>query len=157
MRTFILFLLTLLLFSQCQQDDLSPNVETRNAAGDLVYGSEFTLQLHEQVSLSVDNEPGKTYLTFKSLADSRCPSNANCVSYGNAVAVLSASNSQGKNEHIELCIGTCSPDPFRETHTKKVQVGQTFYNITLKEVQPYPEIGKKEVAKKVKLIVEKLP
>ncbi|WP_125185173.1 hypothetical protein [Botryobacter ruber] len=143
-------LLLLLLFWQCQNDNMlaSPETDTKSITGK----QEFSLQVGEQVQVA--GTPDKLQLKLQNLNDSRCPANANCVHYGSATVLLLATDSNGKTENIELCIGSCGSGPLRSTHTVTTLSGNTTYSITLKEVQPYPGLEQKGDVKKAILVVE---
>lgn len=151
-------LLTLLVL-QCQDE---PTARPDQAAEEYAvtdgvkFGQEFILQRLEQVTVYGGEAPRRLHITAQQLADSRCPANVNCVQYGKAAVVLSASNSAGENQQIELCIGDCGAGANRSTHSVTATVGETNYSFTLLDVQPFPGLEKEGEVQKVRLVVEKL-
>ena len=154
-RYFYLMMVALLCWN-CQPETAytPPAVETQSEG--IHFKQEFSMQAGEQVLLSGGTAPRKLHLTLQQLNDSRCPANATCVHYGAASVLLSLSNSQGRNDTVELCIGACSNEPPRHTHTVTIKVGQTSYKITLKEIKPFPGLEKFGDVKQAVLVVEKL-
>ena len=151
-------LLTLLVL-QCQDEPTTkPDQATEEYAvtDGVKFGKELTLQRLEQVIVYGGEAPRRLHVTAQQLADSRCPAGVNCVQYGKAAVVLSASNSEGENQHIELCIGDCGAGANRSTHSVTATVGETNYSFTLLEVQPFPGLEKEEEMQKARLVVEKL-
>lgn len=69
--------------------------------------------------------------------------------------MLSASNSEGENQHIGLCIGDCGAGANQSTHTMEAVVGETNYSFTLLEVQPFPGLEKEGEMQQARLVVEK--
>ena len=152
--------LLLLGLSQCQRESLTAPEEQPAGAPTVMdgikFGQEFTLQQFEQVTLYGGDTPRKLHLSAQQLTDSRCPANVTCVHYGSAALVLSASNSQGKNDHILLCIGDCGVGGMRTMHTVTAAVGETAYRFSLVEVKPFSGQEKKDEAKLARLLVEKI-
>lgn len=152
-------LLLLMMVGQCNNESATtPKQQTQTAATNdgIVFGSEFGLQQYEQVTLSGGEAPRRLHVSAQLLSDSRCPANVNCVQYGNASVVLSAANSQGKNEQIELCIGDCGKDAMKSTDTVTAAVGATNYRFTLVEIAPFPGMEQEGDIKRAKLVVEKV-
>lgn len=150
-------LLTLLML-QCQNESATqPNQRTDEAivSDGVKFGQEFTLKRFEQAVVYGGEAPRRLHVNAQQLEDSRCPANVMCVQYGKATVVLSASNSQGENKNIELCLGDCGGGANRSTHTVQATVGESLYSFTLKEMQPFPGLEKQGEGKKARLIVEK--
>jgi len=152
--------LLLLGLSQCQREPLQePEAQTASiptVTDGIKFGQEFTLQQFGQVTLYGGDTPRKLHISAQQLTDSRCPANMTCVHYGSAGLVLSASNSQGKNDYILLCIGDCGVGGMRTTHSVTAAVGETAYRFTLVEVKPFPGQEKKDETKMARLLVEKI-
>ena len=148
-------LLALTLLTQCQQEAYV-TTEFKKETGDVKFGQEVLLQSLEQVTLYGGETPRRLIVSLEGLQDSRCPVNTNCITAGNATIILRASNSQGVNENIQLCIGDCGSGTPRDTHTVEALVGETNYRFTLKEVKPYPGTEKEGEVQKARLVVEKL-
>ncbi|MCC9138434.1 hypothetical protein ACFSKU_12695 [Pontibacter silvestris] len=152
-------LLLVLLMWQCQEDTIyERSTVTESYTDGVKFGQSIVLEKGEPVTVYSNGgeAPRKLHVTLEQLFDSRCPANAACVTYGNAAVVLSASNSQGANKAIELCIGKCDTEPIRDTHTVTTLVGETSYRFTLKEVVPFPGLEKDGEKKVAKLVVEKM-
>lgn len=151
--------LLMLLLLQCHNDTVTEPDKPTSAhavAEGVKFGQEFTVQQFDQVTLYGGDTPRKLHVTAQQLYDSRCPANATCVQYGSASLVLSASNSQGKADNIQLCIGACGAGGIHSTHSVTVAVGETAYIFRLVEVQPFPGLERKGDAKVARLIVEKI-
>ncbi|MDX5419955.1 MAG: hypothetical protein LPK07_00430 [Hymenobacteraceae bacterium] len=148
-------LLALALFTQCQQDQSFQTTEYIQETGDLKFGQEALLQHFGQITLYGEEVPRRLIVSVKSIEDSRCPANANCVTAGKATVALRASNSQGVNDNITLCIGDCGTDKTQETHTVEAEVGGINYSFTLKGVKPYPGQAHEGEVQKAQLVVEK--
>ncbi|EJF11430.1 hypothetical protein [Pontibacter sp. BAB1700] len=149
-------LLALALFTQCQQDESYETTEFKKDTDDLKFGQEALLQQYGQITLYGEEVPRRLIVSLKSIEDSRCPTDVNCVTAGNASVLLRASNSHGVNENITLCIGDCGTDAARETHTIEAAVGDVSYKFTLKGVRPYPGQAHEGEVQKAQLVVEKL-
>lgn len=141
------FLLILLLY-QCKPMDLGTEPQM------IKFGETFTLKKNVPVKIAGNGKP--LVLQLENVADSRCPANAICVWLGNAAISLSASNTAETVADIKMCIGDCRPEPVRTKHTMQVQVGNSMYNFTLKEVLPYPGTEKEGEEKTVRMMVEVL-
>ncbi len=148
-------MLLLVLSTQCKPDETFTGLETQEEISGIRFGEEFTVQRNEQVILVGEDVPKKLYVEVKEVIDSRCPADVNCVQYGSANVIISLSNSQGKNDNVSLCIGSCN-NAMQETHTLAVEIGQTSYRISLKQVSPYPGTGGNNEELKVKLIVNRI-
>lgn len=151
-------LLTLLML---QYQNEPATEQSRSAEASVVtdgvkFGQEFTLERLGQVTVYGGEAPRRLHLNAEQLADSRCPADVMCVQYGKATVVLSASNSQGENNNIELCIGDCGAGATRSTHSITATVGETDYSFTLKEVQPFSGLEKEGEVQKARLVVEKI-
>ena len=153
-------LLALALLTECQPEEVhevasSRQESSRQEEGDLKFGKEALLQQYGQITMYGEGVPRRLIVSLKSIHDSRCPTDVDCVMAGNATVALRASNSQGANENITLCIGDCGTDGTRETHTLAAEVGGVNYNFTLKNVKPYPGQAHEGEVQKAALVVEK--
>ncbi|GAA4443886.1 hypothetical protein GCM10023188_45060 [Pontibacter saemangeumensis] len=159
MTSYLYIPLLLLGLLQCQRETITEPEQPAGASivtGGVKFGQEFTLQQFDQVTLYGGDTPRKLHLTAQQLTDSRCPANATCVHYGSAALVLSASNSQGKIDNIQLCIGACGTGGVRSTHSVTAAVGETAYRFSLVDVEPFPGLEKEGEAKVARLLVEKI-
>ncbi len=127
-----------LLFSSCEKDSIE-------------FDSPFELKENESIVLQGNNN-GLT-LTLQSVNDSRCPINALCISAGNARVKLRMSDNSGAQTFAELCLGVCETRNNTED-SALFQLNNVSYIVILKEVNPYPEAGKKQ-NKKALLIIRK--
>jgi hypothetical protein len=130
MMNYIYPVLLLMMLGQCHDEQATmPDQQTQAASANdgIAFGIPFSLQQLDQVTLSGGEAPRLLHVSAQQLSDSRCPANVMCVQYGNATVVLEASNSQGKNEHIELCIGDCGAGNMQSTDTVTAAVGATNY------------------------------
>jgi len=127
-----------LLFSSCEKDSIE-------------FDSPFELKENESIVLQGNNN-GLT-LTLQSVNDSRCPINALCISAGNARVKLRMSDNSGAETFAELCLGVCETRNNTED-SALFQLNNVSYIVILKEVNPYPEAGKKQ-NKKALLIIRK--
>jgi hypothetical protein len=97
-------------------------------------GTDFNLKISQQTQ--VDG----IKLSFDEVADSRCPSNAQCIRAGEVVVDLNL-NTQQK---IKMCLGECQlvqPDRkkgFVVQDSLDVSVNSQKYLFILKQVNPYP-------------------
>lgn len=127
-----------LLISSCEKDSIE-------------FDTPFELDENESIVLQGNNNGLK--ITLQSVNDSRCPVNALCISAGNARVKLKMSDNSGAESLAELCIGFCDTGNNAEDSTI-IRLNNTSYTIVLKEVSPFPELGKKQ-KKKVLLIIRK--
>lgn len=127
-----------LLISSCEKDSIE-------------FDNPFELEENESIVLQ-ENNNGLS-ITLQSINDSRCPANALCVSAGNARVKLKMSDNSGAETLAELCLGFC--DTRNNTEDSALfQLNNVSYIVILKEVNPYPEAGKKQ-NKKALLIIKK--
>lgn len=148
-------LLALALLTECQPEEVHEVASSRQEDGDLKFGQEALLQQYGQITMYGEGVPRRLIVALKSIQDSRCPTDVTCVTAGNATVALRASNSQGANENITLCIGDCGTAGARETHTLAAEVGGVSYTFTLKGVKPYPGQAHEGEVQKAALVVEK--
>ena len=134
----VLVCFTGLLISSCEKDSIQ-------------FDSPFELKETESIVLQGNNN-GLT-LTLQSVNDSRCPINALCISAGNARVKLRMSDNSGAETFAELCLGVCETRNNTED-SALFQLNNVSYIVILKEVNPYPEAGKKQ-NKKALLIIRK--
>lgn len=127
-----------LLISSCEKDSID-------------FDSPFELKENESIVLQGNNN-GLT-ITLQSVNDSRCPINALCISAGNARVKLRMSDNSGAETFAELCLGFC--DNMNNTEDSAIiRLNNISYTLILKEVSPFPELGKKQ-DKKTLLIIRK--
>jgi len=127
-----------LLISSCEKDSIE-------------FDSPFEMKENESIVLQGNNNGLK--ITLQSVNDSRCPVNALCISAGNARVKLRMSDNSGAETFAELCLGFCD-DLNRTEDSKIIRLNNISYTVVLKEVSPFPELGKKQ-DKKALLIIRK--
>lgn len=149
-------LLGLALFTQCQLEETEVPTTVAKESNELKFGQEVPVKYLEQVTLAGGEVPRRLIIAVKNIQDSRCPENTNCITAGNATVVVRASNSQGSNENIELCLGDCETGTPQETDAVTAAVGDVNYRFTLKQVGPYPGLEHDGEEQKARLIVEKI-
>ncbi len=147
MHNYLYPLVMVLALAQC--NDFNPKPRPTQ------FDKSFTLENGSQVTLKDEETSEQLTVKVDQVYDSRCPTGAMCVTMGNATVILSISNEQERKENINLCIGACHPEPVRSKHTLPVQLGSSKYNITLKDVKPYPGLEDKSTAKTVEMIVSR--
>jgi len=92
--------------------------------------------LKEGHTLTVLDEARTFEVFLKNVNDSRCPSNAACISAGN-VATTFVINDE---EELVLCLGQCTGDSFQQVDSAVFRVNSKKYYLKLTEVSPYPII-----------------
>lgn len=116
-----------------QQCDDSPDINRLN--------QEFEIQEDQLITIELEDED-KAYINVQmlSIQESRCPANASCVRYGEAIVSLAANGVEETVHTFDLCIGDCPQqnEGFKETDTVSVQLDGSNYRIILLEVNPYP-------------------
>ena len=134
----VLVCFTGLLISSCEKDSIQ-------------FDSPFELKETESIVLQGNND-GLT-ITLQVVNDSRCPINALCISAGKAQIRLKLSDNSGAEKFTELCLGFCDSKNNTED-AAVIHLNNVSYTVVLKEVSPYPELGKNQ-DKKALLIVKK--
>ncbi|MFD2583768.1 hypothetical protein ACFSR6_14810 [Pedobacter vanadiisoli] len=89
---------------------------------------------------------GTSTLLLKSINDSRCPINADCISAGGVRAhfKLTADNI---DQEITLCKGVCGT----LESAAKVKINGITYSMKLIDVTPYPQLQKGDITQTVKI------
>lgn len=151
-------MLTVVLMAQCGDETATSqaqNTDTPMQTNGQNFGQE--VRVDYQNKATIGSGDAALTVTFQELMDSRCPENVNCIQHGKAEVILSATNQQGTNERIKLCLGDCQQgQAIRETDSVTTFVGQTKYTFSLRNVNPYPGSEEDGETKYVRLIVEKL-
>ena len=135
---FYIFCIISLLISSCEKDSIE-------------FDSPFELRVNESIVIPGDNKGFS--ITLESINDSRCPINALCISAGNARIKLRMSDNSGGETFAELCLGFCDTKNNTED-SAIIRLNNTSYNVVLKAVSPFPELGKNP-DKKALLILRK--
>jgi hypothetical protein len=103
--------------------------------------SEFEIREDQLITVQLEGE-GDQYINVQVLdiTESRCPSNASCVRFGEAIVKLAATGVEETVHNLELCIGDCPQlnEGFKEADTVSVQLDGSNYQVILLEVKPYP-------------------
>lgn len=115
-------------------------------------GVDFNLKITQQTQ--IDNFK----LSFDNVADSRCPSNVQCVRAGEVVVDLNVNTDQ----KIQMCLGDCQVvQPSRKKgfivqDSLEVSINSQKYLFILKQVNPYPVTSTpSKEAYEVKMQIEK--
>ena len=102
---------------------------------------EFEIQEDQRITINLEGEDS-AYIEVQVLdiVDSRCPSNASCVRFGEAVVNIAANGVKENIYNFELCIGDCPQknQGFKESDTVAAQLDGNNYKIILLDVNPYP-------------------
>ncbi|GGG99601.1 hypothetical protein [Pedobacter zeae] len=89
---------------------------------------------------------GTSTLVLKSIRDSRCPINADCISAGGVQAFFKLTTDNTDRE-ITLCKGVCGP---LESSTT-IKIDGINYSLKLINVTPYPQLQKSDNTQTVKV------
>ncbi|MEZ4902729.1 MAG: hypothetical protein R2822_13740 [Spirosomataceae bacterium] len=116
-------------------------------------GDEFNLKFSQKTQIN------NLKLSFDNVADSRCPTNVQCVRAGEVVVDLNVNTDQ----KVQLCLGDCQiVQPTRKKgfvvqDSLEVTVDSQKYLFILKQVNPYP-VASAEAKEKyeVKMQINKL-
>ena len=131
MKNIIMLLaVTLTILASCKNslDSLSKE-ETGNQIS-AQFGAEVKAKKNQL--LKINNS--ELIIKTEEINESRCPSDAICIRYGEAQAQFKISN-QSAEKTIKLCIGECFGEP--KTY-EEFELGQNRYTIELTEIGPYP-------------------
>lgn len=134
MKTIILGILGLMGLVGCRSD-----VNSRVAEK---FGETFNLKSQEEIRVGGASSDSLE-VVVESIADSRCPTDVNCIWAGNAQVELTLSKDTD-TQALELCIGDCHLEgeqygAFTEQDTALVTLGAQAYEVILKAVIPYPK------------------
>jgi hypothetical protein len=149
-------LLGLALFTQCQPEETELTTTVAKESNELKFGQEVPVQYLEQVTLAGGDVPRRLIVSVENIQDSRCPENTDCITAGSATVVVRASNSQGTNENIQLCLGDCDSEAPQEVDAVTAEVCDVNYRFTLKDVAPYPGLAQEGEVQMARLVVEKI-
>jgi hypothetical protein len=95
-------------------------------------------------------------LKLENVRDSRCPTDAVCVTYGQAQVEFRVGPGEGAGEVVTMCVGECGAG-LQNTDTATVVVNASQYRIILQEIAPHPKLKQKSgTVKEVRLKVERL-
>lgn len=89
---------------------------------------------------------GASTLVLKSISDSRCPINADCISAGGATAYFKLTKNNIDQEII-LCKGECGT---LESVTN-IKINGIDYSLKLIDITPYPQLQKSDRTQTVKV------
>ncbi len=140
MRKLILlvFALSAVVLQQCS-DDAEPYTLDR----------QFRVKQEEAVTINLPD--GILFLDVFaiSISDSRCPSNASCVRFGEAEVKLSVTGLEEVAKVVDLCIGDCPQhnQGFIESDTAQVTIDNIDYSVILIDVEPYPTTTNQSIPK----------
>jgi hypothetical protein len=95
-------------------------------------------------------------IKLENVRDSRCPTDAVCVTYGQAQAEFRVGPGEGEGELVTMCLGECGAG-LKDTDTATVTVNASMYRIILQEITPHPTLKQKSgTVKEARLKVERL-
>ena len=143
MKLYLALLLLFVAFTRCTKEELP-------SSGRSSLNQEVEIKLNETLDLSEATASkattAKVRVHLAGLTDSRCPSNANCIRYGSAVARLWLVQNDERSPTVELTIGEALPTDtrkprLRSADTTLVKIANTEYQVILKSVLPYPCVG----------------
>ncbi|WP_426325205.1 hypothetical protein [Pedobacter sp. R-06] len=89
---------------------------------------------------------GASTLVLKSISDSRCPINADCISAGGATAYFKLTGNNIDQEII-LCKGECGT----LGSVTNIKINGIDYSLKLIDITPYPQLQKTIVTHSVKV------
>jgi len=121
--------LTGILFASCDKDNTT-------------FQGPFELKVNESIILPGNN--AGMQLKVESINDSRCPSNAFCVSAGNAIVKIKMTDNSGTFAESELCLGACGAKINRQD-TTTIKINNIRYSVILEKVIPDPVAGKIQI------------
>ncbi|QDW25954.1 hypothetical protein FFJ24_014450 [Pedobacter sp. KBS0701] len=90
---------------------------------------------------------GASTLVLKSISDSRCPINVDCISAGSATVHFKLTGNNVDQEIILCKGGECGP---LESVTN-IKINGINYSLKLIDITPYPEFQKTNITKTVKV------
>lgn len=89
---------------------------------------------------------GASTLVLKSINDSRCPINADCISAGGATAYFKLTANEIDQEII-LCKGDCGT----LESVANIKINGIDYSLKLIDITPYPQLQKSNITQTVKV------
>jgi len=106
-----------------------------------IFSDEFIIKVDETVMIeNPENTEQFVNVTGLEINDSRCPSDAVCVRFGEAKVKVGVSGMQEILKTLDFCIGDCfgKNKGFIERDTVDFTLDNKNYSLILKEVNPYP-------------------
>lgn len=144
MKTILVIVGAIVLFSQCMRDGLTPKSASRNQA---------TILQAKQSAILRTNSASSNGLNIRvdSIQDSRCPKEAVCIWEGNAQVFFTTNKGQAGKSGT-LCIGACGQ--LKTADTTQIELSGMYYDIILQSVDPYPnQTDDNQPAKTAKLFI----
>ena len=146
MKNTFISILSLLWLIGCQSDSESISAEI---------GRTFQLEVGKETRITGQSDSLK--IVVQSISDGRCPQGVECVRAGNAQVQLTISEGSDA-QMVDLCIGDCHLDfdkyaGFVEQDTTLATIATQTYSVILKDVLPYPAVGKSSDEKEAVLEV----
>ena len=99
-----------------------------------------------EFEINTSKSIGASTLALKSISDSRCPINVDCISGGSITAhfKLTANNI---DQEIILCKGECGT----LESAANIKINGINYSLKLIDITPYPQLQKSNITKTVKV------
>ncbi|MDJ1478954.1 hypothetical protein QNI16_00575 [Cytophagaceae bacterium YF14B1] len=143
MKTILVIVGAIVLFSQCMRDGLTPKSVSLNQA---------TILQAKQSAILRTNIAASNGLNIRvdSIQDSRCPKEVACIWAGNAQVFFTTSKGQAVKSGT-LCIGACGQ--LKTADTTQIELSGMHYDIILQRVDPYPTQTENQPAKTARLFV----
>ncbi len=133
-----------------------PGYPVNKAQEPVYFGQKFILGQSEQVTITDSVATGETIiLSWRSMTDSRCPSDVKCITAGEAVLSLQLLNEQLQTLPVNLKQPGTSP-AVGITTSNTIQLGSAKYNIKLLRVSPYPSSNRSMQIPQAELILERI-
>lgn len=125
----------------------------KEITGTAQFNHPFELELNERTVFS-ESANGLSLL-LKSVNDSRCPIDVNCISAGSAKVQFQLLDSSGIEALGELCIGYCDNHNNKPEDSTIILLNKINYSVSLISVNPYPSKVSTNANKKVMFILNK--
>ncbi len=99
-----------------------------------------------EFEINTSKSIGASTLVLKTISDSRCPINADCISAGGAKAYFKLTGNNTDQEII-LCKGDCGT----LASVANIKINGVDYSLKLIDITPYPQLQKSSVTQTVKV------
>jgi len=99
-----------------------------------------------EFEINTSKSIGASTLILKSISDSRCPINADCIGAGGATAYFKLTGNN-INQEIVLCKGDCGT----LASVANIKINGIDYSLKLIDITPYPQLQKSDRTQTVKI------
>jgi hypothetical protein len=123
-KTILVALIWTACLAACNKDDPDPDIQFEGNASKVAY----------RQNTVVPASGSDLTVSLKEVVDSRCPSNANCITMGAAALTFAISNGTD-NADVKASFSANSKDSAIQTFS----LGNRNYALKVTEVLPYPE------------------